>query len=75
MRNKKEEQELEQEITEQSEEQLKKKSRKVSVEKRKAKKRQDKVVRFAGLILLFVVLMLGFLLWVAGEARNPYVGY
>ncbi len=57
----------EDELTEEEAKVDEKKSRRESVEKRKARKKIDRVARFAGLILLFVVVIVGFLLWVAGE--------
>lgn len=65
-RNKKEEiEEIEEEKEE--EEVTKKKRRGEGVAKRKALKQKDKVARWSGFILLLLVLIFGFLLWVAGE--------
>lgn len=43
-----------------------------SVEKRKKQKKQDRVARWSGFILLLMVMLLGFVLWVAGESRGGY---
>lgn len=49
---------------------LKKKERLESAEKRRKARQKDKVARFAGAILLGMILLLGFLLWVAGEIKT-----
>jgi len=67
MRSKKEEIQDELEVGEQDEKLLKKKKRGEGVEKRKALKQKDKIARWSGFILLLLVLIFGFLLWVAGE--------
>jgi len=36
-------------------------------EKRKSLKQKDKIARWSGFILLLMVLIVGFVLWVAGE--------
>lgn len=41
--------------------------RKEAVERRRGQKKRDKIARWSGFILLLGVMMLGFLLWVAGE--------
>lgn len=46
--------------------------RKEGVERRKSAKKKDKIARWSGFILLFVVVTVGFLLWIAGEMRTPY---
>lgn len=46
--------------------------RKEGVERRKIAKKKDKIARWSGFILLLVVVMLGFLLWIAGEIRVGY---
>lgn len=69
MRSKKEEIDDEKEIEEQDEKLLKKKKRGEVVEKRKTLKQKDKIARWSGFILLLLVLIFGFLLWVAGETN------
>lgn len=46
--------------------------RKEGVERRKSAKKKDKIARWSGFILLFVVITIGFLLWIAGEMRVGY---
>ena len=46
---------------------LKKQERQASALKRQKARQKDKVARFAGIILLGMMLLIGFLLWVAGE--------
>lgn len=46
--------------------------RKEGVERRKSAKKKDKIARWSGFILLFVVVIVGFLLWIAGEMRVGY---
>lgn len=46
--------------------------RKEGVERRRGAKKKDKIARWSGFILLFVVITLGFLLWIAGEMRVGY---
>jgi len=48
---------------------IKKRERMGRVEKRRKARQKDKVARFAGIILLGMVLIIGFLLWVSGEMR------
>lgn len=38
-----------------------------SVKKRKKAKKQDKMARWSGIILFTILLLVGFLMWVAGE--------
>ncbi len=52
-----------------SEKDLKKKKREEGKERRKKAKKMDKVERWSGMILLGMILLIGFLLWVAGEMR------
>lgn len=63
-----EEKEEQEEIVEGEEKVEKKKKREGVVAKRKALKQKDKIARWSGFILLLLVLIFGFLLWVAGEA-------
>ncbi len=67
MKTSKEEKELEKEIEESETKLEKKKKRNEGVEKRKSLKQKDKIARWSGFILLLMVLILGFVLWVAGE--------
>lgn len=46
---------------------LKKKQREEKKEKRLKKKKQDKAARWAGAIMLFLIMIVGFLLWVSGQ--------
>lgn len=46
--------------------------RKEGVERRKSTKKKDRIARWSGFILLFVVITVGFLLWIAGEMRVGY---
>lgn len=48
-----------------------KKEERSSVAKRKKETKQKKLSRFSGLILLVITMLLGFLLWVGGEVKNP----
>ncbi|EKD80718.1 MAG: hypothetical protein ACD_40C00028G0001 [uncultured bacterium] len=62
------------EVDEQNQEELQegvdpKKRKRESVEKRKHAKKMDKVERWSGMILLGMILLIGFLLWVAGEMK------
>lgn len=57
-----------------SEKEQKKLERKAGVEKRKKARQKDKVARFAGIILLGMILLIGFLLWVAGEMQSEQGG-
>lgn len=72
MKNKKEaiEEVVEVEEEELSPKELKKIERKNKAEKRKKAKQKDKVARFAGIIMLGMILLTGFLLWVAGEMKQ-----
>lgn len=54
---------------EQDEKEEKKSKRREGVEKRKKAKKIDKITRWSGFILLLVIVLVGFLLWVAGEMR------
>lgn len=67
--------EIEEEQVEQSEVDGKidaKAKRKEGVERRRVAKKKDKIARWSGFILLFVVITVGFLLWIAGEMRIGY---
>jgi len=68
-RDKEEDQILEEEVDEKAEAKAK---RKEGVERRRSVKKKDKIARWSGFILLFVVVTVGFLLWIAGEMRAPY---
>lgn len=66
MRTKQEE--VEEKMTEEAEEKAGAKAkRKESAERRKSQKKRDKIARWSGFILLLLVMLVGFLLWVAGE--------
>jgi cytoskeletal protein RodZ len=69
---KKGQQVIEEEVQEEelSPRELKKQERQASAEKRKKARQKDKVARFAGIILLGMILLVGFLLWVAGEMQQ-----
>ena len=41
--------------------------RKESAERRRGQKKKDKIARWSGFILLLLVMLVGFLLWIAGE--------
>jgi uncharacterized membrane protein len=72
MKRSKHQEETAQELEEVLEEGEKKTKRRASVERRRTKKRIDRIARYSGFILLLVVLFVGFLLWVAGEMQSPY---
>ena len=55
-----------------SEKEEKKAKRKEGAEKRRNQKKKDKIARWSGFILLLVVIMVGFLLWIAGEINTGY---
>lgn len=52
---------------------LKKQEREASAQKRRKARQKDKVARFSGIILLGMILLIGFLLWVAGEMRGEVI--
>lgn len=68
-RNKEEDQIIEEEVDEKNEAKTK---RREGVERRKIAKKKDKIARWSGFILLLIVMMVGFLLWIAGEIRVGY---
>jgi cytoskeletal protein RodZ len=47
---------------------------KESVVKRKKAKKKDAIERFSGLIFLFLVILVGLLLWVGGEVGSTPAG-
>lgn len=62
-----------QEESDQEERGMRETSRKEGVEKRKRAKKVDKQARWAGLIMLVVIMLVGFLMWVTGEVKNKTV--
>lgn len=54
------------------EKEVKKAKRRAGVERRKSAKKMDKIARWSGFILLLIVMLTGFLLWIAGEIRTGY---
>ncbi len=62
--------ELESHEDEVDEKELKKEKRQEKLERRKKAKQKDVVARWSGLILLGLILILSFILWVAGEVEN-----
>ncbi len=58
------------EAEELSEKELKKLERQEGVEKRRKARQKDKVARFAGIIMLGMVLFIGFLLLILGEIQS-----
>ncbi len=55
-----------------SEKEAKKAKRKAGVERRKSVKKMDRIAKWSGFILLLIVMLVGFLLWVAGEIKTGY---
>ncbi|MBP9702272.1 hypothetical protein KBD69_01165 [Candidatus Woesebacteria bacterium] len=55
-----------------SEKEEKKAKRKEGADKRRNQKKKDKIARWSGFILLLVVIMVGFLMWIAGEINTGY---
>ncbi len=62
--------ELENETSDVDEKELKKEQRQEKLARRKKAKQKDTVARWSGLILLGLILILSFILWVAGEVEN-----
>ncbi len=62
--------ELENETSDVDERELKKEQRQEKLARRKKAKQKDTVARWSGLILLGLILILSFILWVAGEVEN-----
>jgi len=60
----------EREVLSEEEKEEKKAKREEKVEKRKKAKKQDRMVRWSGIILFGILLIIGFLMWVAGEVKN-----
>lgn len=58
------------ETAEPDEKELKKKKREEKKEKRLKRKKQDKAARWAGTVMLFVIMIVGFLLWISGQLRS-----
>lgn len=58
--------EKEEQEKELSPKEIKRRERQEGVEKRRKARQKDKVARFAGAILLGMLLLVGFLLWVGG---------
>lgn len=52
----------------------KKEKRQERQERRKKTKQKDAISRWSGLILLGIILILSFILWVAGEMENGSAG-
>lgn len=57
------------------EKELKKKKREEKKEKRLKRKKQDKAARWSGTVLLFIIMIVGFLLWVSGQLRSGSTEY
>ena len=66
--------ELSEKIPDDTEKVAKQKKRQERLEKRKKSQQKDVVARWSGLILLGLILLLSFVLWVAGEMESGNTG-